>query len=108
MKLEGVNTNPTISGADKLPGIVNYFIGSNPQNWRTNIPTYKKVEYKDIYPGIDLAYYGNHSIYLVKTETGKIVQVSAQNRLRSARRVLEWDEHVYLSWDLTSSVVLTQ
>jgi hypothetical protein len=30
-----------------------------PSKWRTNIPTYKKVEYKNVYPGIDLVYYGN-------------------------------------------------
>ncbi|MGH7412390.1 MAG: SBBP repeat-containing protein, partial [Candidatus Methylomirabilis sp.] len=59
MKLEGANPSPRASGLEPLPGIVNYFIGSDPKKWRTNIPTYKKVEYKDIYPGIDLAYYGN-------------------------------------------------
>jgi putrescine transport system ATP-binding protein len=56
----------------------------------------------------DLAYYGNLSLYRVKTESGTIIQVSAQNRIRSARRVVEWDEHVYLSWDSHSSVVLKE
>ncbi|MFB3101340.1 MAG: ABC transporter ATP-binding protein, partial [Gammaproteobacteria bacterium] len=56
----------------------------------------------------DLGYYGNLSIYRVRTETGKVIQVSAQNRIRSAERVLEWDEEVYLSWDIQSSVVLTE
>jgi len=56
----------------------------------------------------DLGYYGNLSIYRVRTESGKVIQVSAQNRIRSAERVLEWDEEVYLSWDIQSSVVLTE
>ena len=56
----------------------------------------------------DLGYYGNLSIYRVQTESGKVIQVSAQNRIRSAERVLEWDEEVYLSWDIQSSVVLTE
>ncbi|MCH7695426.1 MAG: ABC transporter ATP-binding protein [Proteobacteria bacterium] len=56
----------------------------------------------------DLGYYGKLSIYKVRTETGKVIQVSAQNRIRSAERVLEWDEEVYLSWDIQSSVVLTE
>jgi putrescine transport system ATP-binding protein len=56
----------------------------------------------------DLAYYGNLSLYRVKTESGTIIQVSAQNRVRSAQRVVEWDEHVYLSWDSRSSVVLKE
>ena len=37
-----------------------------------------------------------------------IVQASAQNRVRSAERTLEWDDVVYLSWDIQSSVVLTE
>ena len=56
----------------------------------------------------DLGYYGGLSIYRVKTEAGAIVQVSAQNRVRSAERMLEWDDEVYLSWDLQSSVALTE
>ena len=59
MRLEGANPEPQVTGLAKLPGIVNYFIGNDPEKWRTKIPTYKKVEYKDVYPGIDLAYYGN-------------------------------------------------
>lgn len=59
MKLEGANPEPTIEGQEKLPGIVNYFIGNDPAKWRTKIPTYAKVHYKEAYPGIDLAYYGN-------------------------------------------------
>jgi len=59
MKLEGANPAPAIEGTDRLPGIVNYFIGNDPAKWRTNIPTYAKVQYHDAYPGIDLAYYGN-------------------------------------------------
>src|SRR2546421_7461221 len=32
---------------------------SNPAKWRTNVPTYAKVHYREVYPGIDLVYYGN-------------------------------------------------
>ena len=42
------------------------------------------------------------------TPREKPVQVSAQNHIRSAERVLEWDDVVYLSWDVRSSVVLTE
>src|SRR4029453_17013267 len=38
--------------------IVNYLIGRDPSRWRTEIPTYARVEYDDVYPGIDLVYYG--------------------------------------------------
>src|SRR5262245_5888844 len=59
MTFKGANPNAEVEGLDKLPGIVNYFIGSDPSKWRTNISTYKKVEYKNVYAGIDLVYYGN-------------------------------------------------
>ena len=55
----------------------------------------------------DLGYFGNLSIYRVKTESGKVVQVSAQNRRRVAERTLEWDDEVYLSWDPASAILLT-
>ena len=56
----------------------------------------------------DLAYYGNHSLYRVRTDQGKLVQVSSQNAQRSAELALEWDEQVYLSWPRDCSVVLTR
>jgi uncharacterized protein (TIGR03437 family) len=59
MKPAGANPRAAISGADKLPGRSNYFVGSDPAKWRTNIPTYAEVRYRDVYPAIDLAYHGN-------------------------------------------------
>jgi hypothetical protein len=58
MSLLGSNANPSVSGMEELPGKSNYFIGNNPEYWRTNIPNYRKVSEHDIYPGIDLVYYG--------------------------------------------------
>ncbi|MBI4637939.1 MAG: SBBP repeat-containing protein [Candidatus Rokubacteria bacterium] len=58
MKLVGANPDPLVSGVDQLPGRVNYFLGNDPARWRTNIPTYARVRYRDVYPGIDLVYDG--------------------------------------------------
>jgi putrescine transport system ATP-binding protein len=55
----------------------------------------------------DLGYFGNLSLYRIRLENGKIVQVSAQNRRRSAERFLEWDDQVFISWRAPSVVVLT-
>jgi pimeloyl-ACP methyl ester carboxylesterase len=44
---------------DPLPGVANYFLGNNSALWHTNIPTYSRIRYSDIYKGIDLLYYGN-------------------------------------------------
>ena len=59
MKLVGANPSPRVSGLEELPGKSNYFLGNDPDKWRTNVPHYTKVQYKDVYPGVDLVYYGN-------------------------------------------------
>ncbi len=59
MQLLGANPGLAVVGQEKLPGIVNYFIGNDPGQWQTNVPTYAKVQYENVYPGIDLVYYGN-------------------------------------------------
>ena len=59
MKLVGANPKAQIEGLDRLPGISNYFIGNDPAKWRTNIPHYAKIRYRDIYPGIDLVYHSD-------------------------------------------------
>src|ERR1051326_3149667 len=46
-------------GENELSGKANYFIGRDPAGWHTNVPTYAKVKYKAIYPGINLVYHGN-------------------------------------------------
>jgi putrescine transport system ATP-binding protein len=56
----------------------------------------------------DLAYYGNRSLYRVRTQSGQVIQVSAQNYQRSAELLLEWDDEVFLSWESGCSVVLTE
>src|SRR4029077_5841117 len=59
MKLVGANAKPRAEALDELPGKANYFIGNDPKKWRTNVPLYAKVRYRDVYPGVDLMYYGN-------------------------------------------------
>jgi hypothetical protein len=59
MKLVGANPSAQVAGLEELPGKINYVIGSDPEKWRTNIATYARVKYREVYPGIDLVYYGN-------------------------------------------------
>ena len=56
----------------------------------------------------DLAYYGNRSLYRIRSQSGRIIQVSAQNYQRSEALVLEWDDEVFLSWDSSCNVVLSE
>lgn len=59
MRLVAANASPPIQGDGGLTGKVNYFLGNDPSRWRTNIPTFAKVQYRGVYPGTDLLYYGN-------------------------------------------------
>lgn len=59
-RLLGATKNPVVVGENQQLGRVNYFIGNDPAKWRTNVPTYNRVRLKNVYPGIDLVYYGNH------------------------------------------------
>ncbi|MBI3664734.1 MAG: SBBP repeat-containing protein, partial [Acidobacteria bacterium] len=59
MKLVGAHMPQTVGGRHTTGGASNYFIGNDPKRWRTDIPHYTKVEYRGIYPGVDLVYYGN-------------------------------------------------
>src|SRR5208283_291258 len=59
MSLIGANPKANAVGLAPQPGVVSYFIGNDPKNWRSGIPTYGKVEYSQIYPGVDLVFYGN-------------------------------------------------
>jgi len=59
MRAVGANASARVDSLDELPGKVNYFIGSDPAKWHANIPTYKRVAYRDLYKDVDLVYYGN-------------------------------------------------
>jgi uncharacterized protein (TIGR03437 family) len=60
MKFKGANPAPRITGVDQLAGSSNYFIGNDPGKWRTAVPTYGKVRYESLYPGVDLVFRGTH------------------------------------------------
>jgi hypothetical protein len=59
VQLVGGNRQPGVVHEEELPGKSNYFVGNDPAKWRTNVPSFAKVRYREVYPGIDLVYYGN-------------------------------------------------
>lgn len=59
MKVVGANAKAKVSGMNLLSGQSHYFSGKSAAQWHTRIPNYAKVEYEDIYPGINAVYYGN-------------------------------------------------
>jgi putrescine transport system ATP-binding protein len=54
----------------------------------------------------ELGYLGNRSTYRIKTETGKVVTVFAQNDRRTSEWSIDWSDEVYLSWAANGAVVL--
>ncbi len=59
MQLVGARPGARVRGAEPLPGRVNYFVGRDPKQWRRDVPLYRRVRCEQVYPGIDLVYYGN-------------------------------------------------
>ncbi len=55
----GVDETARVTGQDILGHYSNYFLGNDQSRWRTNVPSFETITYHDIYPGIDLKYYGN-------------------------------------------------
>jgi putrescine transport system ATP-binding protein len=54
----------------------------------------------------ELGYLGNRSTYRIKTDTGKVVTVFAQNDRRTSEWSIDWSDEVYLSWSANGAVVL--
>jgi hypothetical protein len=77
MRLIGANAAAPARPERPMPGKVNYLRGSDPGAWLVGVPTFERVRYEEVYPGIDLAYYG--------TETGADAKAPAR------RSQLEYD-----------------
>jgi hypothetical protein len=58
IRLVGANPRPEVTGLEPLPGRVNYMIGGSKVNWHTGIPTFGRVKYSSVYPGVDVVHYG--------------------------------------------------
>jgi hypothetical protein len=61
MQMIGANQNAAVEGQQPLQGKVNYLIGNDRSKWHTGIPTFSKVQYNNIWPGVDMAWYGTQN-----------------------------------------------
>ena len=59
LQFAGANAAARISGDQPLAGKINYLVGSNPNQWQVNVPTFARVRVENIYPGVNLVYYGS-------------------------------------------------
>jgi len=58
LQYQGANPARALRAGERLLGVVNYLVGTNPTQWRTNLATYASVSYAQLYTGIDLRYEG--------------------------------------------------
>jgi hypothetical protein len=58
MRLVGGNAQPQIAASSQLPGHSNYFIGNDRSQWHADVAQYERVAYRDVYPGVNMAFYG--------------------------------------------------
>ncbi|MGO8796140.1 MAG: SBBP repeat-containing protein [Candidatus Sulfotelmatobacter sp.] len=59
VRLVNPSNTAAITALDQLPGQSNYFRGNDPTRWVKHVPTYARLQYSGIFPGVDLVYYGN-------------------------------------------------
>jgi len=64
LNFEGANPDVQVTGLDATRAKVNFLIGNDSSRWHTNIPTYTRVRYANLYPGIDLIFYGGGERHL--------------------------------------------
>jgi beta-propeller repeat-containing protein len=62
MQMLGSNPHPLVTAEDEQASRTNYFIGSDPAKWHANVPQYSRVDYRDVYPGVDLAFHGTSQL----------------------------------------------
>lgn len=59
----GANPDPVIVGEQPTATKHNYFLGDDPNRWQSNVETYRRIRYQDLYPGIDLVYHGEGGVF---------------------------------------------
>jgi len=59
MQFAGGRRDAVASGEQPLPGRANYFLGDDRSKWRTNVPLFGSARYEEVYPGIDVVFYGS-------------------------------------------------
>ena len=59
LRLAGGARPSRVDSQDELPGKVHHFDSNDPQQWRRDIPTFRRVAYRDVYPATDLVFHGS-------------------------------------------------
>jgi len=57
--LVGANPSALAVGEGIMGQMTNYYVGNAPAKWQTDVPSYQSIRVEEVYPGIDLRYYGS-------------------------------------------------
>jgi hypothetical protein len=61
MQLAGGNSSARVEASGQLSGVSNYFVGNDPDKWHSDVAHYARVSYRDVYPGVNMAFHGAQS-----------------------------------------------
>lgn len=59
MSFPGAQPSPAITASEREQGVSSYFIGKDASKWVTGAANFARVQYRGLYPGVDLAFYGS-------------------------------------------------
>jgi len=60
ISLQHANRKAQIDALDRLSTRTDYYVGAR-DRWHTNVASYSRVRYREVYRGIDVVYYGNQN-----------------------------------------------
>lgn len=60
LSLQRSNPAPQIEALDPMRARTDYFLGKR-SNWHMHIANYQRIRYREVYPGIDVVYYGRQN-----------------------------------------------
>jgi Beta-propeller repeat len=102
LRLADANPAAQVMGVEELPGKTHYLFGNDATRWRTHIPTYGQVHYRNVFPGIDLFLRGHQQqleyIFVVApgADPRRIALVFAEMDAASRRQALQLDADGHL------------
>ena len=80
MSFPGAQLSPLVTGDGRQATISSYFVGNDPAKWVSGAPNYARVRYQELYPGVDLVFYGNQR----QLEYDLVVAAGAARALQTA------------------------
>lgn len=59
LRVVGADASSRPAGLSQQQGRINYYVGNDPSRWHLGVPLFGQVSYRNVYPGVDMTYYGN-------------------------------------------------